>query len=171
MSIRKELSKRGFKRVYDTKDFKSDELITYVVLQGNNTLQIGSGKGNRLKTLMGNKGTHNKAPIVGLCFRLFAEPLEFYLGSYKSAGTKNSLEEREIQAMYPETSVDGKVGYSEVMRYLRDKLSINEDSTEGLLLDLMETHGDILQHALNTASTGQITQDLFNGYWKKKKSL
>ncbi len=162
----------GFICIKNTKDFDSKNLITYVVLQGNNILTIGSGEGKRLKTLMGNKGSHNKAPLIGLCHKIFkGVPLEFYLGRYTCGSGKFSQEERSLQSIYGETVIDGYRGYKAAMSYLRSKLNISNDSVESILLDLMETHGDILNHSLSTLSTAEITERIFDGYWKKSKKL
>lgn len=163
---------KGFCEVSKTSSFSSDELITYAVVQGDNILQIGSGKGERLKTLMGNKGSHNKAPIIGLCKKIYSSiPIRFFKLNYTSAGTKNSVEERDLQKEFGETNLEGITKYSEAMHFLRSKIDIKENSIEAVLLDLMETHGDVLNHALNTQSTANIVEKMFDGYWKKSSKL
>ncbi|MBN8540755.1 MAG: hypothetical protein J0L82_10250 [Deltaproteobacteria bacterium] len=156
----------GFMRVRSTRE-TLPELVTYAVIQGANILTIGSGKKERFKVLMGNRGAHNKAPLVGLCHRLFDQPIEFYICKYTPAGATNSSEERELQRAFGETEIDGKRSYGEAMKYLRGQLGLNETSLEAVLLDLMETHGDILNHALRTESTAETVDQLFKGYWKK----
>ena len=150
----------------------STPLVTYAVTQGKNLLTIGSGENKRLKTLMGNKGPHNKAPLVGLCHRLFPEPLRFYACRYTpSAVRTKSTEEIALQSRFGNTNLCGHTDYNSAMRYLRLRLGIKETQIEALLLDLMETHGDVLVHALATPSTAQIVESLFGGYWKRARGL
>lgn len=162
---------QGFKKIQTTSDLKSLKMITYIVTQGYNILTIGSGEDKRLKTLMGNKGSHNKAPVIGLCHRLFNHSLEFYVCQYTPGDGKFSKEERNIQDIFGEINIEGHLSYKDAMKFLRSKLNIDESSLESILLDLMETHGDILNHSLNTASTAQVVEELFGGYWKKSRNI
>ena len=120
---------------------------------------------------MGNKGTHNKAPIVGLCNRLYTEKIRFFVCAYTphSNGNDCSQEERDLQDIFGNINIDGIKDYRSAMRHMRAKLGITEGSIEGVLLDLMETHGDVLNHALGTASTADLVEALFKSYWKKTK--
>ena len=162
----------GFRQVKSPGDL-GDELLTYAVVQGTNILSIGSGESRRLKTLMGNKGSHNKAPIIGLCNRIYKEPMLFYVCAYTSFpdNRRCSVEERELQKEFGETNIEGHKGYSEAMRHLRERLNLSEGHLESVLLDLMETHGDVLNHALNTQSTARVVEAMFGGYWKRARGI
>ncbi len=162
---------KDFKKINSTRDLKGYNLITYCVIQGDNILTIGSGEVKRLKTLMGNKGSHNKAPIIGLCNRIYKSNIEFYICGYTKGQGSFSLEERALQSKFGEVNIDGHKEYKSSMIYLREKLEIIDNPVLSVLLDLMETHGDILQHSLNTPSTGQLVEDLFKGYWKKSNKI
>lgn len=158
----------GFQKVFKPLDVRATH-VSYVVVQGENILTIGSGEAKRFKVLMGNLGGHNKAPLVGLCHRLFpAVPIQFYICSYTRAGEKSySIEERELQARFGETHVNGHTSYGEAMAYLRSRLDSELDVVDRILLDLMETHGDVLYHALRTDSTAASIKRLFNNYWSR----
>lgn len=161
----------GFREVRQPREV-SDPYVTYAVVQAQHLLTIGSGENKRLKVLMGNSGVHNKAPLIGLCHRLFSEPIRFFVCRYTRSSDKNcSVEERALQTKFGETNVHGHKSYREAMRHLRGKLGIQSNAVENILLDLMETHGDVLKHALATESTAATVERLFNGYWKKSRTL
>jgi hypothetical protein len=150
--------------------------ITYAVVQGTDILTIGSGGRRRLETLMGGRGQHNKAALIGIARMCRPDsPLRFCVCRYTGSKTP-SLEEVALGARFGKTDVGEAKSCSAAIarlegrfrQILDDRFEPAERLVADILLDLMKVSGDVVAHAVSTPSAGAIVEKMFDGYWPSR---